>query len=116
LKAYTSKTSLNAWAIDYHVINVLKIQLSIKFNADGVDANMLQRLHTSIDSGKIQINSMNVKGDGGGPGGEGPARTYGRHALGRVLALCVSRVQGPTWQQAFCGALQRFSIFSISPT
>jgi hypothetical protein len=93
LKAYATKHSLNARAINDLIKDVLE---NPAFNANKVDADMLQRLQAFIDSSDIQIFNMNVEGDGEQVlelfRREGPARTYGRHALGRVSALCVSRV------------------------
>ena len=52
IKAYASKHSLNARAINDLIKDVLK---NPAFNADEVDTNMLKRLQASIDSGDIQI-------------------------------------------------------------
>ncbi len=62
-KAYASKHSLNARAINYLIKDVLK---NPAFNADEVDTDMLQRLQASIDSGDsdMQIINMHVEGDG----------------------------------------------------
>ena len=61
LKAYASKHSLNARAINDLIKDVLK---NPAFNADEVDTDMLKRLQASIDSGDIQIINMTVEGDG----------------------------------------------------
>ena len=61
IKAYASKHSLNARAINDLIKDVLK---NPAFNADEVDTDMLKRLQTSIDSGDIQIINMTVEGDG----------------------------------------------------
>jgi hypothetical protein len=52
LKAYATKHSLNARAINDLVKDALK---NPAFNANGLDTDMLQRLQASIDSGDIQI-------------------------------------------------------------
>jgi hypothetical protein len=98
LKVYASKHSLNARAINDLSKDVLK---NPAFNANEVDTDMLQRLQASIDSGDIQIINMNVEGDGEQvlelfrcQAAEKVLRELMgcRHALGRVSALCVSRV------------------------
>ena len=61
IKAYASKHSLNARAINDLIKDVLK---NPAFNADEVDTDMLKRLQASIDSGDIQIINMTVEGDG----------------------------------------------------
>ncbi len=61
LKAYATKHSLNARAINDLIKDVLK---NPAFNANEVDTDMLQRLQASIDSSDIQIINMNVEGDG----------------------------------------------------
>ena len=61
LKAYYSKHTLNARAINDLIKDVLK---NPAFNADEVDTDMLKRLQALIDSGNIQIINMNVGGDG----------------------------------------------------
>ena len=61
IKAYASKHSLNARAINDLINDVLK---NPAFNADEVDTDMLKRLQASIDSGDIQIINMTVEGDG----------------------------------------------------
>jgi hypothetical protein len=61
LKAYATKHSLNAGAINDLIKDVLK---NPAFNAKEVDIYMLQRLQASIDSGGISIIDMNVEGDG----------------------------------------------------
>ena len=61
IKAYASKHSLNARAINDLIKDVLK---NPAFNADEVDTDMLKRLQASIDSDDIQIINMTVEGDG----------------------------------------------------
>jgi hypothetical protein len=61
IKAYASKHSLNARAINDLIKDVRK---NPAFNADEVDTDMLKRLQASIDSGDIQIINMTVEGDG----------------------------------------------------
>jgi hypothetical protein len=61
LKAYTTKHSLNARAINDLIKDVLK---NPAFNANEVNTDMLQRLQASIDSSGIQIINMNIEGDG----------------------------------------------------
>jgi hypothetical protein len=61
LKAYTSKHSHNARAINDLIKDVQK---NPAFNANEVDTDMLQRLQASIDSGDIQTINMTVEGDG----------------------------------------------------
>ena len=61
IKAYASKHSLNARAINVLIKDVLK---NPAFNADEVHTDMLERLQASIDSGDIQIINMTVEGDG----------------------------------------------------
>jgi hypothetical protein len=61
LKAYATKHSLNARAINYLNKDVLK---NPAFNGNAVYTDMLQRLQASIDSSDIQIINMNVEGDG----------------------------------------------------
>jgi hypothetical protein len=100
LKDFSSKHSLNASTINDLNKDVLK---NPAFNKDEVDTDMLQQLQASIDRGDVQILNMHTEG-----GGE-------QLCISLVQALCISRVQGPAWQQTFCRALQRIDIFSISP-